>query len=301
LYKIATHKPAVEAEIVLALSEAARGESVACRSTSCAGTSHGAAPDDKIKQLIVHAACSRSRRKLGANYAVEEHAASSRSKILEEHRSTATTTLSTRRGSASSPGHGSTRAYGLARDLAADRDRDGGRAARADGKQLTNRTSRCFATGSKAAERDSRARLPRKTRGRGCAKLPAMPSALRLATSSIGAAGERARRGEPQARRNHAEPDSVADRIAAAGLDVTIGIVEEHKPQARITARARDGDRRGWVRHRMGTALILGARSTRAFTTPTTRRAGLAVLGHLPGFPGAKRPRNTWRSAPSCS
>jgi hypothetical protein len=82
--------------------------------------------------------------------------------------------------------------------------------------------------------------------------------------------------------------DSVADRISAAGLDVTVAIVEEHKPQP--------SDHRSFVLAMvtflvgfgaaLGAALVLGAFDSRVHDTDDIERLGLTVLGHLPGFPG---------------
>ena len=79
-----------------------------------------------------------------------------------------------------------------------------------------------------------------------------------------------------------------ADQIAAAGLDVTIEIVDEIKP--------RESDHRSFVLAMvivviafgaaLGSALIVGAFDARVHDTDDVERLGLTVLGHLPRFPG---------------
>jgi capsular polysaccharide biosynthesis protein len=82
--------------------------------------------------------------------------------------------------------------------------------------------------------------------------------------------------------------DANADQIAAAGLDVTIDIVDEIKP--------RESDHRSFViamvivviafGAALGSALIVGAFDARVHDTDDVERLGLTVLGHLPRFPG---------------
>ena len=99
--------------------------------------------------------------------------------------------------------------------------------------------------------------------------------------------------------------DAAADQIAAAGLDVSVDIVDEHKP--------RESDHRSFVLAMvivviafgaaLGSALILGAFDARVHDTDDVERLGLTVLGHLPGFPGDQvgSLRRAWRLAASCT
>ena len=106
--------------------------------------------------------------------------------------------------------------------------------------------------------------------------------------------------------------DSLADRLTAAGLDLSVTVVDERRGQlpehrefimimiAVLVALAA----------LLGTALIMGAFDPRVHDTEDVARLGLTVLGHLPGFPGdevgsleargASRPRvpsfTRWRS-----
>ncbi|HEY0250221.1 MAG TPA: hypothetical protein VGC41_01800 [Kofleriaceae bacterium] len=82
--------------------------------------------------------------------------------------------------------------------------------------------------------------------------------------------------------------DTLAERVTAAGLDLSITVVDEHHAQlppnrafmvimmAVVIALAA----------LVGTAMILGAFDSRVHDTDDIERLGLTVLGHLPGFPG---------------
>ena len=82
--------------------------------------------------------------------------------------------------------------------------------------------------------------------------------------------------------------DAIADRIAAAGLDTNIGIVEEHRPER--------PEHRGFliamigvvigVGSLLGSALLIGAFDSRVHDADDVGRLGLPVLGHVPGFSG---------------
>lgn len=82
--------------------------------------------------------------------------------------------------------------------------------------------------------------------------------------------------------------DALADRVTAAGLDLNISIVDEHRGQlppnrafmvimiAVVVALAA----------LLGTSMVFGAFDSRVHDTDDIERLGLNVLGHLPGFPG---------------
>ena len=82
--------------------------------------------------------------------------------------------------------------------------------------------------------------------------------------------------------------DAIADRIAAAGLDMVIEIVGEkraNRPPSRgllITiALVIVG-----LGSLIGSALLIGAFDSRVHDVEDVERLGLPVLGHVPGFPG---------------
>lgn len=76
--------------------------------------------------------------------------------------------------------------------------------------------------------------------------------------------------------------------ITANGLDVTLSIVEEHRPER--------GESRAFVLiligvvvglgSLIGSALLVGAFDSRVHDTDDVARLGLPILGHVPGFPG---------------
>lgn len=82
--------------------------------------------------------------------------------------------------------------------------------------------------------------------------------------------------------------DSLAERISEAGLDLSVSVVEEHRPIApqhrgftiamiaTVTALAA----------LLGSAFLIGAFDSRIHDTDDVKRLEIAVLGHLPGFPG---------------
>lgn len=82
--------------------------------------------------------------------------------------------------------------------------------------------------------------------------------------------------------------EGLADRIAAAGLDMSISIVEEQHPEANPPSQfilAMLAVVIG-VFGLLGAALVVGAFDSRVHDTDDVSRLGLPILGHVPGFPG---------------
>ena len=82
--------------------------------------------------------------------------------------------------------------------------------------------------------------------------------------------------------------EGLADRIAAAGLDMSLTIVEEQHPEVTqhssfilIMLAVVIG-----TFGLLGSALVLGAFDARVHDADDVARLGLPVLGHVPGFPG---------------
>ena len=82
--------------------------------------------------------------------------------------------------------------------------------------------------------------------------------------------------------------DALADRIATAGLDMSIQVVDEQHPErpashgfliAMLIAVVGVGSL-------LGSALLIGAFDSRIHEVDDIERLGLPVLGHVPGFPG---------------
>ncbi len=82
--------------------------------------------------------------------------------------------------------------------------------------------------------------------------------------------------------------DSMADKVEEAGLDTSLTIVDEHKPEVAGT--------RGFVLVLVlsfvgicalfASALIVGAFDSRIHEGDDVARLGLPLLGHVPGFAG---------------
>jgi len=82
--------------------------------------------------------------------------------------------------------------------------------------------------------------------------------------------------------------DALADRITAAGLDLTVSVIDERRGSLApnhnfIVVMV------GFVvaiAALIGVALLLGAFDPRIHDSDDVERLGLTILGHLPGFPG---------------
>lgn len=82
--------------------------------------------------------------------------------------------------------------------------------------------------------------------------------------------------------------ESLAERIAEAGLDLSVNVVEEHRPQP--------PENRGFVvalvavviavGALIGSTLLVGAFDSRIHDAEDVERLNIAFLGHLPAFPG---------------
>jgi hypothetical protein len=85
-----------------------------------------------------------------------------------------------------------------------------------------------------------------------------------------------------------ASPEALASQIAAAGLDMSLSVVDESRPErpthsglvlVMIVAVIGTGSL-------IGSALVLGAFDSRVHEPDDVTRLGLPVLGHVPGFAG---------------
>ena len=85
-----------------------------------------------------------------------------------------------------------------------------------------------------------------------------------------------------------ASPEMFADRTTRAGLDTTLSVVEERRPErpesnafVLIIVAVVVG-----IGALLGAAVFIGAFDSRVHDTDDVSRLGLPVLGHVPGFPG---------------
>jgi hypothetical protein len=85
-----------------------------------------------------------------------------------------------------------------------------------------------------------------------------------------------------------ASPEALASQIAAAGLDLSLSVVDENRPErpthagmvlVMIAAVIGTGSL-------IGAAMVLGAFDSRVHEADDVTRLGLPVLGHVPGFTG---------------
>ena len=83
-------------------------------------------------------------------------------------------------------------------------------------------------------------------------------------------------------------PEALASQVAAAGLDMTLAVVDESRPErpthsglilVMVAAVVGTGAL-------LGSALLLGAFDSRVHDTDDVVRLGLPILGHVPGFAG---------------
>jgi capsular polysaccharide biosynthesis protein len=102
------------------------------------------------------------------------------------------------------------------------------------------------------------------------------------------ALSEQMRRTETEASHIAGSNDAIAGDIAAAGLDMSLSIVEEHRPErpghssfvlVMVAVVVGTGSL-------IGGATLLGAFDSRVHDTDDVVRLGLPVLGHVPGFAG---------------
>lgn len=292
-YKIATRRPAVEAEIVLALTEESlSSKHHALPVDNLRQTVDGALlTDQKLAQLIERHDLYHLRHQLGMEYAIAQLREQIdiqiwKNSFMYYDEDAENSKKSARIGITVTDTDGD-RAYAIARDLAAiviDSAQELRTKANAD---LANAIKtmhdglevRLKTLAQQTAERNVDLERAQRERLTG----EAQQIALELA--------------ELEAERKAAEKrltdiaksrDAGADRIAAAGLDTSIAIVEEHRPER--------PEGRGFliamiavvvgIGSLLGAALVVGAFDPRVHDTDDVIRLGLPVLGHVPGFRG---------------
>ena len=114
------------------------------------------------------------------------------------------------------------------------------------------------------------------------------PDTLGILRVDLQALHEQMRRTEAESSHIAGSSDALAGDIAAAGLDMTLSIVEEHRPERpthssfvliMVAVVVGTGSL-------IGGATLLGAFDSRVHDTDDVVRLGLPVLGHVPGFAG---------------
>jgi len=292
-YKIAKKKPLVEAEVILALSEGqlgGKGTGVPADQLRAYVTSV-LLPDKLLIDMIEKRNLYPLRKKLGAQFAIGELREQMEINIWKNSfqyydDEDASAKKSARIGITVMDADPD-QAYAIAHDLAT--------VAIVQHELERERISHAVATEVQMLRAATEARLEeldgeiaRKTEALAVAKTDArngLASALLLELTRLGS--ERKRTTDAM-HGISVSSEGIADQIAAAGLDLTLAIVEERRPErpeksqfVLIMVIAVIGT--GAL---IGAALLVGAFDSRIHDTDDVERLGLPVLGHVPGFAG---------------
>jgi len=291
-WRFATKKPLVEAEIVLALTEG----SLSTHKTNIPVeqlrdyVKSVLMPDAKLLQVIERRDLYRLRHQLGDDYALEELKSQLEVSIWKNlwlaYDEGAPQQKSARIGITVADTNPD-RAYGIARDIAAiiiasaDEQR----------QQLADQVSHDVANiRRRLTERLADIQRERVERLVALIKAtkegkPGLAAALNLDVATL---DRQQKRAEDDLAHAATSPNAIADRIAEAGLDMSVEIVEEKRPDRTehsglvlIMIALVVG-----VGALLGSALLIGAFDSRVHDTDDVARLGLPVLGHVPGFAG---------------
>lgn len=293
MYRITTHVRSYPAEVVLALTEGtlSNPRTLAPADELRVYVESVLLSDAKLIEVVEAHDLFPLRDRLGPHFAIEElrgllEIAVWRNSFVHYHAWDADARKSARIGltfTDSDPD----RAFAVAQDLA--------RIAIA-----THATERGKVTGAIAREvrmaREAEEATLRDLTGALAVKQAALAAAQREHKQGLVAAlhveltaldGRLARAEERLERLVH-RPEALADQISRAGLDVTLGVVEERRPER--------ADHGAFVMVFLGcivgtgalvvSALLIGAFDARIRDTEDIGRLGLPVLGHIPPFAG---------------
>ena len=293
MYKLATRPQQFEAEIVLALTEGSlsakhNGLPVDQLRQFVDGV---LIPDSKLKDLIERHDLYRLRKKMGMEYAIEQLRSQMDVQIWKNsfvyYDEDAQNAEHSARIGLTVHDTDADRAFELAHDIADIIIAT----ARENREQLnTQLASEIAATRDGLTRRldqlakESAVKIAALTDAQK-AKKPDLAQALELEINEIGHEQNRANKRLSDIAQSR---DALADRIAAAGLDTSISIVEEtrpERPEHRGFELAMIGIIVG-VGSLLGSALLMGAFDSRIHDTDDVERLGLPVLGHVPGFAG---------------
>lgn len=290
-YKLATRQAQVEAEVVLALTEG----SLSQRHTGLPMyelreyVSTVLLPDKKLLDLIERRHLYPSRKRMGDQYAIDDLRSLVDIQIWkntfiaydEEEERSARIGLTV---ADSDPD----RAYDMARDLATIVMETAQEQRQEMTKQLAAQVSEIHEKVRTRADQ-----LEREYTEKEVARQKAhrdgnerLAQALDLQLGELW--HEQARAARTLANIAESNRESLADRISAAGLDMNVTVVEEHRPlrsENRNFVIAMIGVVIG-LGSLLGAALILGAFDARIRDVDDVERLGLTVLGHLPAFAG---------------
>jgi len=291
-YILATRRPAVEAEVVLALTEG-----------SLSQKRHGGIPVEELHDYVADVLLPNAkllemiqrrnlyplRHKLGDNFAIEEL----RSQLdIEIWKNTFVTAEEADAERSARIGLTVTdsdpdRAFDLARDLATvvietaqDQRQEVTKHLSAEVGLMRDRLRERFDQLSRETAEKEAAQI--KARRDGNEKLA---QAIDLELAVLWHEEKKAARTLATIASSR---DALADEISEAGLDMTVAVVEEHRPprpENRNFVLAMIAVVIG-VGSLLGSALLLGAFDSRVHDLDDVERLSIPILGHLPGFPG---------------
>lgn len=293
VYKVSTKVAVLEAVVVLALTEG----SMASDKTGIpvdqlrAFVTSVLLPDNKLSELIEKRDLYRLRKKLGPEFAIEQLRGSLDVQIWKNSFTSYDDEDDNVRRSArigltvidSDPDRGYELAHDLAgiviETLAAQRQ-----------KLADEITSQVASLRQALVERlnNIEAETSRKQATSDDALDRGRPDLAGIARIDLTALDRERQDVEAQLTRLVTSRESLATEIAAAGLDISLSIVEEHRPErptrgsfvlVMIAVVVGTGAL-------VGSALVLGAFDSRVHDADDVARLGLPVLGHVPGFAG---------------
>ena len=293
MYKVATKQTVLESDVVLALAEGAL-------STGHAGipvdqlrayVTSVLLPDKKLTELIEKRDLYRLRKKLGPEFAIEQLRGSLDVQIWKNTFGLYDDEYDNARRSArigltvsdTDPDRG----FEIARDLASIVTET----AAAQRQQLADEITSQAAvarkqTLGKIAELERQ--IARKQAEIDDAPQHGHPELLGILNLDLTELDQARKSAEERLSQIATSRESLASQIAAAGLDMSLSIVEEHRPERPtrsnfiliLTAVLLGA---GAL---VGSALVLGAFDSRVHEADDVARLGLPVLGHVPGFAG---------------
>ena len=303
MYKVATKQTVLESDVVLALAEGAL-------STGHAGipvdqlrayVTSVLLPDKKLTELIEKRDLYRLRKKLGPEFAIEQLRGALDVQIWkntfnlydDEYDNTRRSARIGLTVSDTDPDRG----FEIARDLATIVIETSAAQRQQLADEITSQAAVARKqTLAKIAELERQ--IARKQAESNDAIQHGHPELLGILNLDLTELDQARQSAEERLSQIATSRESLASQIAAAGLDMSLSIVEEHRPERPtrsnfiliLTAVLLGA---GAL---VGSALVLGAFDSRVHEADDVARLGLPVLGHVPGFAGDNVGSMTTRS-----
>ncbi len=293
-YKFANKPVVVEATVVIALTEGVMSRHSATGIPADqlrAYVSTVLLPDADLIELIERRNLTRLRKRLGPQYALEELRSSlgievGRNSFLWAEGDASNAQRSARIALTVTDADAN-RAFDIARDIATIAIQTSA----LQRQRLADTLSRDIARMYETVEVQVRSLEAERARKQAAVNLALQRGEIdraRVLGGELTVLADDVRREQVKLTKLASNSDALAGEIAAAGLDTTMSIVEEHRPEqpqrsglvlAMIAAVIGTGSL-------LGAALVLGAFDSRVHDTDDVTRLGLPVLGHVPGFAG---------------